>query len=68
MVGQDSDFFYVQHGGYINVDRFGFSGLVIGDKITVKSDGTLEVNGTGETFGIVCCVTNDYGTYMRRVA
>ena len=68
VVGQDSDFFYVQHSGYINVDRFGFSGLVIGDKITVKSDGTLEVNGTGETFGIVCCVTNDYGTYMRRVA
>lgn len=68
VVGQDSDFFYVQHSGYINVDRFGFSGLAVGDKITVKTDGTLEVNGAGETFGVVCCVTNDYGTYMRRVA
>ena len=67
IVGYDSEWFYVQKDGYIDVARFGFSNLTIGDKITAKSDGTLEVNGTGETFGIVCCVTNNYGTYMRRI-
>ena len=68
IVGYDSEWFYVQKDGYIDVARFGFSNLTIGDKITAKSDGTLEVNGTGETFGIVCCVTNNYGTYIRRIA
>lgn len=66
VVGVEADWIYVQKSGYIQADRLGFSSVSIGDNITVDASGILELNGTGEIFGTVCCVTSVYGAFIKR--
>ena len=67
VVGKEETWLYVQTGGYILADRVGLSNLAVGDRITADVNGMLEANGSGETFGVVIYVSQDYGTYIRRV-
>lgn len=67
VVGIDNDWVYVQNDGYINVNRFGFTGLVEGDKLTIGVDGYLEINGTGDTFAVCNWVSQTYGTFAKVV-
>lgn len=66
VVGVETDWIYVQKSGYIQADRLGFSSVSIGDKITADTSGKLELNGSGEIFGTVVCVTSGYGDFIKR--
>ena len=67
VVGVDNDWVYVQTDGYINVNRFGLTGLVEGDKLTIGTDGYLEINGTGDAFAVCNWVSQTYGTFVKVV-
>ena len=66
VVGIDDRFAYVQKSGYINTDRIGLQNVSIGDKVTVSQNGRLELNGTGDEFGVVFASFTDFGSYVRR--
>ena len=66
VVGIDDRFAYVQKSGYINTDRIGLQNVSIGDKVTVSQNGNLELNGTGDEFGVVFASFTDFGSYVRR--
>ena len=66
VVGIDDRFAYVQKSGYINTDRIGLQNVSIGDKVTVSQNGNLELNGTGDEFGVVFASFTDLGSYVRR--
>ena len=65
VVGVESDWIYVQESGYIQAERLGFSSVSVGDKITSDSNGMLELNGGGDIFGTVTCVTSGYGAFIK---
>ena len=67
VVGIDDRFVYVQKGGYINAERMGLQNVSIGDKVTVSQSGSLELNGTGDEFGVIFASFTDYGSYIRRI-
>lgn len=68
VVGYDSEWVYVQKSGYLESARFGFSGLSIGDKITIDSDGVLEANGPGDVYGVVTYVSSNGDSFFKMVA